>query len=62
MPTRRDNPGYDFLLTMPDGATADLSLNVIEHVDLVSDPLDNPDGHCIGLRTGTADVEEGTNG
>ena len=26
MPTRRDNPGYDFLLTMPDGATADLSL------------------------------------
>jgi len=26
VPTRRDNPGYDFLLTMPDGATADLSL------------------------------------
>jgi len=25
-PTKRNNPGYDFLLTMPDGATADLSL------------------------------------
>lgn len=26
VPTKRNNPGYDFLLTMPDGATADLSL------------------------------------
>jgi len=26
VPTKRNNPGYDFLLTVPDGATADLSL------------------------------------
>ncbi len=26
VPTKRSNPGYDFLLTMPDGSTADLSL------------------------------------
>jgi hypothetical protein len=26
VPTKRNNPGYDFFLTMPDGATADLSL------------------------------------
>lgn len=26
VPTKRSNPGYDFVLTMPDGATADLSL------------------------------------
>ena len=26
VPTKRNKPGYDFLLTVPDGATADLSL------------------------------------
>ena len=38
-----------------------LSFNVVEDVDLVADPLNNPDSHGIGFCSRTSNVEEGAN-